>query len=162
MPAEEKAKLADQVSLYFTAVEKAGLTDQSLIQPEQSGISRLALLILMAPFALAGYLIGWPIRYFIYGITREKVKKKEFYTSALMGMAVLLGLIYFSIWMITGLITGSSWILTLGIMMPILAWISIFWKETRLRWQMGLKANKHPERTSLLEMRRVINQMLPA
>ncbi len=162
MPAEEKAKLANQVSNYFNALEKAGLTDESLIQPEQSGISRLALLMLMAPFALVGYIIGWPVRYFIYGITKEKVKKKEFYTSALMGMAVLLGLIYFGIWMVTGLLTGSSWILTLGILMPILAWISIFWKETRLRWYMSLKANKHPERSSLLDMRRAINEMIPA
>ncbi|MBL7808725.1 MAG: 1-acyl-sn-glycerol-3-phosphate acyltransferase [Saprospiraceae bacterium] len=161
MPEEEKNTLKAHGNKYFDGLKQHGISDAALIHPEHASWTRTLLLLFLALPALLGFLIGWPIRKIAYGITRSKVKKKEFYTSALMGIVVLLGLLYFGLWMTAGLITGYSWILTLGILMPLLAWISIFWKETWAKWSMARKAASLPQRSSLQEMRNEIIDRLP-
>ncbi|MBN8677451.1 MAG: 1-acyl-sn-glycerol-3-phosphate acyltransferase [Chitinophagales bacterium] len=161
MPEHEKNTLKDLCNRYFDALKQHGITDASLIRPEHASWTRTLLLIFLALPALAGYIIGWPIRRIAYSITRSKVKKKEFYTSALMGIAMVMGLLYFVLWMSVGLITGYAWILTVGILMPLLAWISIFWKETGQKWILARKAAALPQRSLLQEMREEIFTRLP-
>ncbi|MCC7467405.1 MAG: 1-acyl-sn-glycerol-3-phosphate acyltransferase [Saprospiraceae bacterium] len=161
LPEEQKSLLKQNADQYFSAIEQSGVSDESLIHPEHASTGNLLLLLLLAPLALAGFLISWPIRTAVYAITRRTVKKKEFYTSVIAGVTTILGVLYFFIWMVVGLATGFSWVLTVGILMPVLAWISIFWKETRKRWMLASRALRLENRSDLLRMREEMMRFFP-
>jgi 1-acyl-sn-glycerol-3-phosphate acyltransferase len=161
LPLEQKSLLKHKTDQYFSAIAQSGVSDEALIHPEHAGTGHLLLLILLGPLALAGFLISWPIRTAVYSITQRLVKKKEFYTSIMAGVMTILGVVYFGIWMVFGLVTGLSWALTVGILMPVLAWISILWKETRKRWLLASKALRLKNRADLLQMREEMVQLFP-
>ena len=152
----EKNLLRLQVGTYFSAIEKAGLNDEAVTHPEHGKLEWLMFLLPAAPIALFGYLVVWPLRWLVYRIARKSVKKREFFTSVLMGVSVLLGIIYFAGMLFTGLILGASWLVTLALLMPLLMWLSAFWKETTLRWKAARKALVHPEKNQFLSLRKAI------
>jgi len=156
MPETEKHLLRERTTDYFTTLEKFGLKDEAITHPEHAKLEWLVLLVLAAPIALFGFMIGWPIRWLVYRVTKKSVKKKEFYTSVLMGMSVLVGGIYLAGMFITGLLTSTSWLVTLALLLPLLTWVSTFWKETLLRWKAASKARLHPERENLLSKRNAV------
>lgn len=159
MPVEHKSILRQKTAQYFSALDQSGVSDESIIHPEHAGISKFMLLLLLSPIALIGFLISWPIRTAAYKIVQRTVKKKEFFTSVIAGVTTLLGISYFGIWMIIGLWADLAWVLTLGILMPVLAWIFIFWKETRQRWLSASKAVRLTNKSDLLQMRQEVVQM---
>ncbi len=154
MPESEKNELRERTIVYFSALEKAGLNDEAIMHTEHARIDRLLSLILTAPIALLGYVLGWPVRWLVYRVAKKAVKKREFYTSVLMGMAVLVGGIYFGGMFFIGLLLGKPWLVTLALLLPLLAWVSIFWKETLLRWKAAQKAKTHPELKHILALRK--------
>lgn len=161
LPETQKSALKQKTNLYLSSLEQSGISDESLIHPEHAGTGNFLLLLLLVPLALAGFLISWPIRTAVYAITQRTVKKKEFYTSVIAGVTTILGTLYFGLWMLAGLFTNLSWVLTMGILMPVLAWIFIFWKETRLRWLTASRAIRLKNRADLLQMREEIVQLFP-
>jgi biotin transporter BioY len=112
--------------------------------------------VLTAPIAISGFLIGWPVRWLVYSTAGRVVKKKEFYTSVLMGLAVVYGGFYLLGLVVTGFMTDSPGLITFALMMPLLAWLSIFWKETLVRLKAAVKAKNHTMRDQLLRMRKGI------
>lgn len=156
MPAEKKAQIRSRTTEYFTALEQAGLNDEGLLHPEHLRLSWIIFLVLTAPIAISGFLIGWPVRWLVYSTAGRLVKKKEFYTSVLMGLAVVYGGFYLLGLVVTGFMTDSPGLITFALMMPLLAWISIFWKETLVRLKAALKAKNHAMRAQLLGMRKAI------
>ncbi len=156
MPEAEKSLLQERTTAYFSALEKAGLKDEALAHPEYASLNWLLFLLPLTPIALFGFLLESPVRWVVYRITRKLVKKREFYTSVLMGMGVLVGGIYLAGMLIAGLLLDAPWLVTLSLLMPLLAWISIFWKETLLRWKCAQAAKAHPEREHLLALRRLV------
>jgi glycerol-3-phosphate O-acyltransferase / dihydroxyacetone phosphate acyltransferase len=156
MAESEKNALRERVTTYFSALENAGISDEALTHPEHAKPERFLLLLPIAPIALLGYVLGFPVRYLVFRVARKTVKKREFYTSVLMGMTVLIGGFYFSLMFFTGLMTGASWLVTLALLLPILAWVSVFWKETLIRWKAATKAKNHSGSTELLALRSAI------
>jgi len=156
MPESEKNALRDRVTTYFSALENAGISDEALTHPEHGKPERLLLLLPIAPIALLGYILGWPVRYLVFRVARKTVKKREFYTSVLMGMTVLIGGFYFSLMLLTGLLIGASWLVTLALLLPILAWVSVFWKETMKRWKASSRAKSHSGSAELMALRSAI------
>lgn len=156
---EQKTMLKHKANHYFSSLEQSGVSDESLIHPEHASMSKFMLLLLLSPIALLGFLISWPVRTAAHKIVKRTVKKKEFYTSVIAGVTTILGISYFGIWMIIGLAADLSWVLTLGILMPVWAWIFLFWNETRQRWMLASRALRLPNRSDLLQMRRDITQM---
>ena len=156
LPAPEKSTLRDHTTRYFSALENAKLKDEGLMHPEHAKADRLLFLILTAPIAISGFLIGLPVRWLVYHTAHRVVKKREFYTSVLMGLAVIYGGFYLLGLVVTGFMTNMPGLITFALLMPLLAWLSIFWKETLLRWRAALKAKIHPERENLLSLRKTI------
>ncbi|MBK6994122.1 MAG: 1-acyl-sn-glycerol-3-phosphate acyltransferase [Lewinellaceae bacterium] len=154
MALTEKQRLRDCSTEYFFALDKAGLTDEGLKHPEYASRGWLLFLIFASPIAILGFSIGWPVRWLVYRIAHKVVKKREFYTSVLMGMGVVVGGLYFAGILITGLLTDMTWLVTLSLLMPLLAWVSVFWKETLVRWNEARKANAHMLREQLLTLRK--------
>jgi len=155
MPEAEKNRLREHTTAYFSALDQAQVLDEALVHPEHTKFEWLIFLVAAAPIALLGFLIGWPLRWVVYQIAQKVVKKREFYTSVLMGLAVLLGGIYAGGLFIVGLLLNASWLITLSLLMPLLVWISSFWKESQLRWKNAQRAKTHPEREKLLSLRRL-------
>ena len=155
MPEAEKNHLREHTTAYFSALDQAQVLDEALVHPEHTKFEWLIFLVAAAPIALLGFLIGWPLRWVVYQIAQKVVKKREFYTSVLMGLAVLLGGIYAGGLFIVGLLLNASWLITLSLLMPLLVWISSFWKESQLRWKNAQRAKTHPEREKLLSLRRL-------
>ena len=156
MESPAKESLRQKADAYFNALEAAQLTDESLMHPEHANFAWMLFLLFTAPVAVAGFLIGWPVRLLVYGTTRKLVKKREFYTSVLMGLAVIFGGFYLLGLVITGFVLDSPAVITFALLMPILAWLSIFWKETLVRVRAALKAKNHPDREKILGLRKGI------
>ncbi|MDO8365381.1 MAG: 1-acyl-sn-glycerol-3-phosphate acyltransferase [Saprospiraceae bacterium] len=156
MPENEKHLLRERTSSYFSALENAKLNDEGLIHPEHASLKWLVFLLFLAPIALFGFLIGAPVRWLVYRIARKTVKKREFYTSVLMGLGVVIGGFYFIGMLVAGWLLNLSWLVTIALMLPLSAWISIYWKETLLRWKAAQKARNYPERENLLSLREAV------
>jgi 1-acyl-sn-glycerol-3-phosphate acyltransferase len=158
LPETEKEALREKAGEYFEALEQAGLNDEGLAHPDHAKPIWTLFLFLTAPIAISGFLIGWPVRWLVYTTARRTVKKREFYTSVLMGLAVIYGGFYLLGLVVTGFITDSPSIITFALIMPLLAWLSIFWKETLFRWRSAILAKKHPARAQLLALRKAIRE----
>ncbi len=156
LPEPEKNAVRQKSEHYFSTLKEKGLNDEGLAHPEHAGFRWILLLLFTAPVALAGFLIGWPVRLLAYRITAKTVKKRAFYTSVLMGLAVILGALYFIILLILGFISNTPGLITLALLMPLLAWCSVFWKETLQRFRYAKKGLNHPERERLLALRQAI------
>lgn len=156
MPETEKNQLRINTINYFAGLLKAGLKDEGLVHPEHAKKEWMLFLFLSAPIAILGFMIGWPVRWLVYFTARKVVKKREFYTSVLMGLAVVYGGFYLLALVLTGLFTNTPGLITLALLMPLLAWVSIFWKETMLRARAAWKARNHPDRERLLALRKAI------
>ncbi|MBC7776052.1 MAG: 1-acyl-sn-glycerol-3-phosphate acyltransferase [Phycisphaerae bacterium] len=153
MPEPEKNLLRQHTTAYFSALEKVGLKDEALTHPEHASLAWLLFLLPVTPIAIFGFVLEWPVRWLLYRTVKKIVKKREFYTSLLMGMGVIIGGIYLGGMLLGGMLLNAPWLVTLSLMMPLLAWISIFWKETLLRWKNARTAQAHPERERLLALR---------
>lgn len=156
LPEAEKIGLREKANDYFLALDEEGLTDEGLLHPEHAKWNWSLFLVLTAPIAISGFLIGWPVRYLVYSTAKRLVKKREFWTSVLMGLAVVYGGFYLLGLVVTGFLTDSPSLITFALLMPLLAWVSIFWKESLLRFRAAVKAKTCPERNKLLAMRRAI------
>jgi 1-acyl-sn-glycerol-3-phosphate acyltransferase/uncharacterized membrane protein YphA (DoxX/SURF4 family) len=154
MSLEDKNILRVKTSEYLTALQKAGLEDEGLRHPEHANDEWLIWLLPAAPIALFGFALGWPVRWVVYRITNKAIKKREFYTSVLMGMGVLAGGIYFALLVLAGFFFNLPSLVTVALLMPLLAWVSIFWKENMLRWLSARKARAHPAREVLQAQRK--------
>jgi hypothetical protein len=153
LPEEERHELRQRAGAYFRALRKAELTDEALVRPDQGSLLWLLFLVLAAPLALAGYLISWPVRALSRWVTRKAVKKAEFRTSVLSGVAIVTGPVYAALLYLCGWMTDWGWLMAAALLLPIGAWLSMYWRETLLRWSVSRRALSHVERESLLEMR---------
>ncbi|MBV6438755.1 MAG: hypothetical protein DYG98_24440 [Haliscomenobacteraceae bacterium CHB4] len=152
----EKSKLQEQVDAYFSAVEKAELTDAALLHPEHGSISwSLFLAAGFAPFLLGG-ILSWPVRRLANFATDKLVKKREFSTSITLGTAFFSGLLYCALFLIAGLVLSAPVLISLALLLPILAGFFLFYREIWARWRMARKARRHPKREELLRLRGAI------
>lgn len=155
----EKAALRAQTTAYFEAVQAQGLEDESLQQPGQGSLSWMVLFVLGFFPYLLGFIMRWPIHALAQYLAQKKVKKREFYTSVYIGVAVPSAMIYYTLLFLIGLFMGWVLLMSLAILLPVFSWFSIFWKERLTHWRAARKAMKHPGRERLLAMRSAINYL---
>ncbi len=157
MPNAPKNGLRDRAGLYFQTLEKKGLEDGTLLNPPWGSGSWLLFLIAgFLPF-LAGWLSSWPIRAITYWVADTKVKKKEFYGSIVLGVSFFSGFVYYWVWIIASLCSAHLMWIAAALLLPVLGWFSILYREIFDRWQMARKAINNGESAQLLELRRKIN-----
>jgi len=161
LPYTEKEALRQKTTQYFSALKAAGLDDEALNHPEHGAWEWLLFLIPTAPLALFGFMLGYPVRGLVYWLTHRLIKKREFYTSIIMGLGVLLGGIYFFTLLLTGIFTDRPLLVSLAMLMPLFAWLAIYWKEHALRWLAARKVRFHPEKVQLKAQRAELQKMMP-
>jgi 1-acyl-sn-glycerol-3-phosphate acyltransferase len=162
LPAEPKETLREQCAAYFGALESAGLNDAALLNPQHASWGWAAFLILgFVPFVV-GYLLSWPVRRLARTVAGKLVKKREFYTSVLLGVGHLSGMIWGLLLLTIGLAWQQPMILSLALLFPLLTWFSITYREIFQRWATARKALSSTARTELREMRARIRPILEA
>jgi len=157
LPEAEKDELRHRVNLYFKVLDKAGISDESLVRPEYGAVSWLVFLAAGgAPFLIGGVL-SWPVRLLARYLAGRSVKKKEFFTSVLMGIGHFSGMVYILLLLAAGLISRSAVMIAAALMVPLLTWFFLFYRDVWARWWAARRANKHPKRAELLELRGAIS-----
>lgn len=156
MPTHEKEGLRTRVDAYFDALAKAGLDDASVAVPRYGHWLWGIFFGIGFPFYVAGRLSSWPVRAAAYYVGNNKVKKREFFTSVVMGMGFLSGLFWYFSLFFAALFTLNPYWIGLALLLPLLGWFSMFYREIWQRWRAGVRARKHPERDKLRAMRKEI------
>lgn len=148
-----KNLLRTQVGDYFSALERHGLTDAGLRHPEHGGTKWAVFLVLAAFPAVVGRLLSWPVRFPARRLTQKMVRKREFVTSVLMGVATVLGVFGGAILLAIGIGTALPWLMAVVLLAPIFGWFSFFYRDIWLRFWAARRAATHPERNALLQQR---------
>jgi 1-acyl-sn-glycerol-3-phosphate acyltransferase len=156
LPAEEKALLRARSGRYFEALQAAGLRDAALLHPAHAGAAWAGFLLLGALPAALGAAVSWPSRKIARGVTDKAVKKKEFYTSVLVGLGFFAGTTQVLLMLLAGLFWLRPWLLALALLSPALTWFFYFYRDLLQRYQAAQKAQQHPEKAHLLQLRREI------
>jgi hypothetical protein len=138
------------VGAYFNALHAAGLDDFSLKNAEKAHWSWLLYFVLLFPVFLLGYVTAWPVLAVARGVTRRYVRKKEFETSVWMGTGFLFGLVYYGLWIIGALISWSPGWIAFSLLMPLLGWYNMHYREHFGRWLRMRRALAHPDREKLV------------
>ncbi|MBL7827923.1 MAG: hypothetical protein JNJ57_14935, partial [Saprospiraceae bacterium] len=160
LPADEKEALKSNVDAYITALELSGLEDETFVQPQQGHISWVVFFILAAAPALVGYILSRPAHLLSSYVCKKAVKKREFYTSVLLGVRTLINFLIYVTFVLSGLISGMTWLIAMAFLMPILIWVFVFYRERFHHWRMARKAWSHPNREKIMLLRNAIT--LPA
>ncbi|MCB0544641.1 MAG: hypothetical protein KDC70_14040, partial [Saprospiraceae bacterium] len=105
---------------------------------------------------LVGYISSQPLAAFSRRIADKKVKKREFYTSVMMGAGFIAGIVYYLLLFFITLLIGNPFWIAFGLLLPFLGWFSQFYRERWVESVHAVKAQRHPLRGDLLHMRTAI------
>jgi hypothetical protein len=156
MPADEKEALDERSRQYFNALKKAGLDDETLVQPEQGSWKWLFLLVAGLLPAMFGGALSWPGRYIAQAVVKARMKKKEFRTSVWMAVTAVLNLFVYLGTLIAGMITGNAKTVALALVLPIVFWFYFYYTDRLRNWWTARKALSHPDREKLLSLRQSV------
>lgn len=156
LPETDKNGLRERCDRYFAALQQAGLDDAALLHPRRSSLGWALLLLLGALPACLGWLSSLPIRIITYQVADKRVKKKEFYGSVVLGVSFIAGWLYYLGWVVGSLFTADPRWIALAMLLPLLGWISILYRELGERWWAARRARQHPQRATLLALRQGI------
>lgn len=153
LPESEKSNLKEKTGAYFAALERAGLNDAALRNPGKGAWTWLAFFALGFLPWMIGYLSSWPLARLAKWVADTKVKKREFYSSVRMGVAMLAGIPYYLILMLICFMTGKPLWIALGLSLVLLGWFAQYYGDVWRRWRAARKALGSRERAALLAMR---------
>ena len=161
LPETDKRSLRQRCDRYFLALQQAGLEDAALLQPRGGQAGWGVLLLLGAVPAAFGWFSSLPIRWLTYWVADRKVSKKEFYGSVVLGVGFISGLVYYVLWLLGSLWSGDPRWIALALLLPLLGWWSVFYRELVARWRAARRARRHRQRAELLALRRAIFETPP-
>lgn len=149
----EKTALRTQTEAYFQALDAAGVDDAALVNPQWGHPVRLLwFTIAFLPFLL-GYITSFPIGWIARRVATAKVKKKEFYSSVILGVGTIAGMAYYPLWWIAALLTLHPGWIALALALPLLGWFALVYGEAWQRWKAARRALEHSSREVLLARR---------
>lgn len=148
-----KATLKEKASQYFEALKNAGIEDFALVQPQWATFSKFLFLLLSFPLFLVGKIFHWLPANIAWYVAENKVKKREFYSSVLMGLSLLLSQVWYFGWFVFALITWNNILLAALCIMPVIGWFSVVWKELYTNFFATRKAKKSKQKQALLNLR---------
>ncbi len=148
---------------YFTALDKTGLEDATLVQ--KNAFHPLNGFLLTFGFlpAMLGYLWSWlplwPGKY----LAENRVRRLEFKTSVAMGVSLGAFLVYIFLWLLISWITSNIWI---AVSVPLLlgaSYFCIWYAELLHKWRQGALLKRLPAgEVENLKQRRSALDFLPA
>lgn len=158
LPEPDRDALQVRAERYFSALERAGLDDAALMKPQRAHLARLPLFMLFLPLAFVGWSSSWPVRAFCFWLAGSKVRKKEFYSSVVLGASFIGSVVYYGLLCGAAALAGGWRGLLLALLLPLLGWFYLLYKEAWLRFREAWAAKRHPEHAALLALRREIAQ----
>jgi glycerol-3-phosphate O-acyltransferase / dihydroxyacetone phosphate acyltransferase len=153
LPLEEKAVLDKKVNHYFNELQKNGLEDLALIQPQYGKFIWLIYVALGFIPYLIGRLFALPFSFVAKKLADAKAKKREFYSSVLYGSGQLMGLIWYLLLLVIALGTMKPIWIAFALLLPLLGWFSVIYVDIWKRFAAVRKAQNHPKLQELLKLR---------
>ena len=146
LPNATKQLLKTQTQVYFSKLDKLGLTDYALLHEQSYQLSTLLLLIFLHPI----FIFGWMTHSIPYGFglfCGSKTKDVETRMSVVLGLTFGFYLLYYPFLMILGWIYGGWPILLLASMLPIFGYFSILYFDQARRYQAAVKVRQTASET---------------
>jgi len=158
MKVDNKTALKEAAQAYYDKLSEAGLKDEALCHPSRGSLWRLLYFAGgFLPF-LMGRVGCYPVLGAAKYVADTKVSKHEFYGSVRMGVGFVAGMVYFPLVFCISLFSGNALIIGLAILLPVLGWFAMVYRESFIRWYEARRAVKHPNRMALLEQRAALMQ----
>lgn len=162
LPAGPKERLAKDAEHYFGALEKAGIEDGGLKNPQWASAWWLRFLIAGAIPAFLGWLGNLPISWPVDRVVKTKVKKTEFKITVKIGLGYIIGWLYYPLLLLVALISMKAWLIAGVLLLPLLGWFSWFYRDIWKRWKTASKARQAEGKAELFQLRdRVVEQFFP-
>ena len=150
---EQKASLQANNAAYQQALSQLPFRDDAFMHPEWARWNLVFLFVLgFIPWILGAISLA-PLLWLSKWVTAKTVRKIEYETSVMLGVALLAGILYFTLLLLIALLLASPWLIGLVILLPLLGWWSMLYPEWWTRWRESRKALRHPQREELQALR---------
>jgi glycerol-3-phosphate O-acyltransferase / dihydroxyacetone phosphate acyltransferase len=154
----KKASVQKTLQEYNQELSNLKVTDRGVIQVgKYNFLNSLLLLLGVIPF-LIGYVLNFLPLVFAERMTKQKVKKIEFYSSVRFGIGLVGYFVYWLVLLISSLIIGNKWGIGLVMTIPLLGYFAqVFveffkvWNEAR---KFSLLSKEH--QNTLIEKRKLL------
>ncbi len=156
--ASEKEEKKALTNAYFDKLNKLNISDLGLLRAGEYGIgSVLALFLGWMPFAI-GYIFNAPPLLLASGIVKSKVKYIEFFAPVMVAIAMFAYPIWYLLLLIIAGLVGNAPLLIMVLLLPVLGYFSLLYKEFYHAFREGKKAEKIEDavREDLLNERRKV------
>ena len=154
LPLPRREALRAAAADYFDALKRERLDDEGLYNRRRFlALKRIVFLTLGFPLFAAGFLLRAPIAYAFDYIIRTKIKKREFKSSVLFALHLLVSPLYYIALILAAAFTANPYIVAAALAAPLLGWISVSYREVWREFFNALKATLHPQRDAFLAMR---------
>jgi 1-acyl-sn-glycerol-3-phosphate acyltransferase len=162
LPTTAKDDLRKKTENYFDQLKSLKIEDLGVIKNNQFNLLNSFLLILGLPFFIIALLTsGLPMLATLQ--IRKKIKKEEFIGSVSMVAGMFSYLIYYSILLIIGLVIGNWWGLIAMIIIPLVGYIGLLYRDFFLAWNKARKFKIIPKTTQqklLQERTAILNSVI--
>lgn len=135
MSVSQKLRLKNKVDLYFSTLNKAGITDKGLVDHTSYSLpGALVLGLGWLPFVF-GYLLNiLPVGLGVQ-LANKLAPSIEFRASMAGVFASFAWLIYWLAWMLTAILSGETWVWVVALLIPALGYFYVFYKDYDTRWK---------------------------
>jgi len=149
-----KATLRSKVTNYLNLLKSLNVSDLGVSKSKKVGFITTLFILFGSPLFLIGYILGF-IPLMIVKKVLSGIKKKEFVTSMMLVAGMFGYFIYFTILLITSLIIGKGWLITGVMIMPLISYFAILYRDIFLEWNAArkFKGLSQNEQSNLKEKR---------
>lgn len=158
MSEEEKLVLRSKVEAYFSALGQAGVTDRGLMDHTSYSVGSALLLGLGWVPYLVGYALNVLPLWLGSRLAGKLAKTVEFRASVAIIATMAIYLIYWVLWLVAALVVGKTWLIAIALVMPIVGYFALIYRDIDLRWKACQKASTLDDETEakLLRLREQI------
>ena len=141
MPTEQKADFKSKMQVYQNALVEHKVTDLGIGKNYILTFWKTLVVFLGFPFFVLGCLVHFPLILLVKKAMGMN-KKKEFITSLGLAAASFGSVIYYLIWAIVALLVWNKWFFVAVLLLPILAYFSLYYWDTARYWRAAWQFSK--------------------
>ncbi len=162
LPAATKDDLKEKTKNYFNQLKSLKIKDLGVIKNNKANfINSLFLMLGLPVFIIALITSGLPMILVLQ--IRKKIKKDEFIGSVSMVAGMFSYLTYYLILFIISLIIGTWWSIGTALLLPLVAYVGLLYRDVFLIWNAARKFKMLPKTTQqklLQERTAILNTIL--
>lgn len=154
----EKIEKSTAVNVYFNRLKQLKISDIGMVRAHRYGLGQRLLLWIGFLPAAAGYLLNSPPLLLTGYIGKNKVKYIEFQAPVMITVGIVAWLLWWTLLLLTGILLKNALLILTAVMMPLLGWFSLVYREFSYSFREAKKAEKIPEKEmeNLLNLRQEI------